>query len=72
MLNRRGHERRTASVRLICASNVDLQYSVQRGKFREGLLVCVGAGSLRLSALRERKGDIPNFVIIFCKNWLDS
>ena len=53
------HERRTASVRLICASNVDLQYSVQRGKFREGLLVCVGAGSLRLSALRERKGDIP-------------
>ena len=53
------HERRTASVRLICASNVDLQYSVQRGKFREGLLVFVGASSLRLSALRERKGDIP-------------
>lgn len=53
------HERRTASVRLICASNVDLQGSVQRGKFREGLLSSIDAGSLRLSALRERKGDIP-------------
>jgi two-component system, NtrC family, response regulator AtoC len=53
------HERRTASVRLICASNVDLLGSVQRGKFREGLLGSIDAGSLHLSALRERKGDIP-------------
>ncbi len=51
--------RRTASVRLVCATNVDLQDAVQRGKFREDLLRCISAGSLHLSALRERKGDIP-------------
>jgi transcriptional regulator with PAS, ATPase and Fis domain len=52
-------ERRTSSVRLVCATNVDLRDAVGRGQFREDLLRRVNAGSVNLPALRERKGDIP-------------
>jgi two-component system response regulator AtoC len=52
-------ERRSACVRLICASNVDLQAAVQQSKFREDLLRLISSVHLRLSALRDRKVDIP-------------
>jgi transcriptional regulator with PAS, ATPase and Fis domain len=52
-------EERPAHVRVICATNCDLQLAVERHTFRPDLLVCLRAISLRLSPLRERKEDIP-------------
>jgi two-component system, NtrC family, response regulator AtoC len=52
-------EPRAAGVRVICASNVDLECAVERGAFREDLLGRIRAVCLHLSALRERKSDIP-------------
>ncbi len=58
-------EQRAASVRVICASNVDLQSAVQGGTFRKDLLERISAVCLRLSALRERKSDIPQLCDYF-------
>lgn len=58
-------ETRVASVRVICASNVDLQCAANAGAFRKGLLDRIGAVCLRLPALRERKSDIPQLCDYF-------
>lgn len=58
-------ERRVASVRVICASNIDLQRAVNGGAFRKDLLDRIGAVCFRLSALRERKSDIPQLCDYF-------
>jgi two-component system response regulator AtoC len=52
-------EERLASVRIVCATNVNLAVAVRRGTFRQDLFNHLEAMCLRLSALRERKEDIP-------------
>jgi two-component system, NtrC family, response regulator AtoC len=58
-------EPRAASVRVICASNIDLQSAVQGGTFRKELLERISAVCLHLPALRERKSDIPQLCDYF-------
>lgn len=52
-------EKRKSRVRVICATNVDLQGLVSSGAFRQDLFDRIDVVSLHLSALRDRKNDIP-------------
>lgn len=46
-------------VRIICATNKNLEEMVKAGSFREDLFYRLNVIQIRMPALRERKGDIP-------------
>ncbi|MDB5279550.1 MAG: sigma-54-dependent Fis family transcriptional regulator [Ferruginibacter sp.] len=57
---------KTVDVRLICATNKDLNEMVSKGTFREDLLYRINLITIHLPPLRERPKDIPllvNFLI---------
>lgn len=54
-----------ADVRIIAATNRDLDKMVQEGKFREDLLYRLKIIPVLIPALRERKEDIPQLVDFF-------
>jgi two-component system, NtrC family, response regulator HydG len=49
-------------VRLIVATNENLDYAVKAGEFREDLYHRLNEFQIKVPALRERKSDIPEFV----------
>jgi NtrC-family two-component system response regulator AlgB len=52
------HTTRTADVRVITATNVDLEQAVRDGRFREDLLYRINVIQIDIPALRERPDDI--------------
>ncbi len=61
-------ETRQVDVRVIAATNRDLQVMVADGAFREDLFYRLNLISIQLPALRERRGDIPRLVYHFLGN----
>lgn len=60
-----GNKEMPVDVRIIVASNENLQESYRKGKFREDLYHRFNEFSINLPALRNRKKDIPLFADFF-------
>jgi len=52
-------------VRLVCATNRDLQDLIREGRFRQDLFYRINAFVVRLPALRQRREDIPDLATHF-------
>ncbi|MEO0090976.1 MAG: sigma 54-interacting transcriptional regulator [candidate division WOR-3 bacterium] len=62
-------ETKRVDVRLICATNKNLEEEVKKGTFKEDLYYRINAVTIHLPPLRERKSDIPYFANHFLKRF---
>jgi len=61
-----------ADVRILAATNKDLQKEVQEKRFREDLFYRLNVVSIRVPSLRERKEDISLLAMHFLKHYADK
>lgn len=59
---------KVVDVRVICATNRNLEEMVSKGQFREDLFYRINLITVHLPALRERPADIPRLVSYFVDN----
>jgi two-component system NtrC family response regulator len=64
-----GREEIPVNVRLVCATNQDLESLIAQGRFREDLFYRVAEVSLRLPPLRERRGDLAVLARAFLQRY---
>jgi len=59
-------------VRIVAATNVDLEKAISQGKFREDLFYRLNGIMLRIPPLRQRKQDIPALFHKFTSDFADA
>ena len=64
-----GMETIKVDIRLIVATNKDLEEAITNGKFREDLYYRLNVVSIMIPPLKERKEDIPGLVSYFLKKF---
>ena len=64
-----GNETLKVDVRVIAATNRDLQAEIKRGAFREDLFYRLNVVAVELPPLRERKGDVPALASFFLRRY---
>ena len=64
-----GTEARPVDIRLICATNMDLEALVREGRFREDLYYRINTVHIALPPLRERKEDIVPLAQLFLERF---
>jgi len=62
-------ERRQIDVRVIAATNRDLETAIRNGAFRQDLYFRLNVVQIKLPPLRERKTDIPALVTAFLEKY---
>ena len=67
-----GEMSRKVDVRLITATNQNLEDMISRGTFREDLFYRINTMPIRIPALRERREDIPLLVRHFLKKYSEG
>jgi len=59
-------------IRIIAATNKDLEEEIKEGRFREDLFYRLNVVSLNVPSLRERKDDIPLLADFFLKRYAEK
>ena len=67
-----GTEARPINIRLICATNMDLEALVRQGRFREDLYYRINTVHIALPALRERQEDIVPLAELFLQRFAEK
>ena len=67
-----GNEAKPINIRLICATNMDLEQLVREGRFREDLYYRINTVHIALPALRERKEDIVPLAQLFLERFAEK
>src|SRR5580704_6172755 len=64
-----GNETQKVDVRIIAATNRDLQAEIKKGTFREDLYYRLNVVAVELPPLRERKGDVAALASFFLRRY---
>src|SRR6266481_6269543 len=64
-------ERRQINVRIIAATNRDLETAIRSGTFRQDLFFRLNVVQIKIPPLRDRKSDIPILVTAFLEKFSD-
>ena len=67
-----GSEAKPINIRLICATNMDLEQLVREGRFREDLYYRINTVHIALPALRERREDIVPLAQMFLERFAEK
>jgi DNA-binding NtrC family response regulator len=64
-----GNETLRVDVRIIAATNRDLNAEIKKGAFREDLFYRLNVVAVELPALRDRRGDVPALASFFLRKY---